>query len=480
MSVAWVVAAAALLLGTTGKGAHRTCPSLFHLPGDLMIEGLFPVHSNSTGQGGHSEGLLPICSGSFTTPSRLNPWGYTQFQAMRLAVEEINSSPHLLPNVTLGYHIWDTCEEDLYFQAVLQLGPGGDARAGYTRRVVAVVGPDTTKMTRLLSRILTFYQFLQISYNAKDQAFTDKKQFPLLFRMVPNENHEIRGLLSLIKELGWKWVSAVGRGTRASQPPVQTLIAEAGAQGICISYQGLLASRDGVLVSRSHLKKMIENMARAKTNVTLVLTGEDIAKRFFQVVLELRITGKVWIAPESWVLSEGISSMPGIETIGTVIGLTIKPVILPQFLPFVKKTLHCDPWNTSGGPFRPKDRTSAGSCYQHCMDCHSLSPEILDDVLNSRIWHWSFYSYAAIYAVAQALHQLLGCDRQGCLPKEVIKPGQLYEILAQVDFSLQNNTIKFSKQTDLFLGYNVITWSWTNGTPTPPNHRQLRRPEPEH
>nr|XP_020655651.1 taste receptor type 1 member 1-like [Pogona vitticeps] len=456
MSAAWVVAAA-LLLVSPGRGAHTSCPSLFHLPGDLMIEGLFPVHSNSTGRN-RSMGQLPVCRG-------LNSWGYSQFQAMRLAVEEINNSSHLLPNVTLGYHIWDTCEESLYLQAVLQLDPDGEhnSRAGYSDRVVAVVGPDTTDMTHLLSRILTFYQFLQISYNAKDQIFTDKRQFPLLFRMVPNENHQTRGLLSLVQQLGWKWVSAVGHGTQASQTSLQMLISEARAQGICVSYQGLLANRDWTLVSREQLKKVIENIERTKTNVTLLLVDNSVAQSFFRVVVELKVTRKIWIAPETWVLSEEVSNLPGIETVGTILGLTIKPVILPEFLPFVKKTLRCNPWNGLS-PSEQQALKNVGGCYQFCSDCHSLSLEILEDVLNSRIWHWSFYSYAAIYALAQALHQLLGCDHESCPTKEVLTPWQLYEILAQVDFSLQNNTIKFSNQTDLFLGYNVITWNWVNGS----------------
>ncbi|XP_072833816.2 taste receptor type 1 member 1 [Pogona vitticeps] len=402
----------------------------------------------------------------FVLPShRLNSWGYSQFQAMRLAVEEINNSSHLLPNVTLGYHIWDTCEESLYLQAVLQLDPDGEhnSRAGYSDRVVAVVGPDTTDMTHLLSRILTFYQFLQISYNAKDQIFTDKRQFPLLFRMVPNENHQTRGLLSLVQQLGWKWVSAVGHGTQASQTSLQMLISEARAQGICVSYQGLLANRDWTLVSRDQLKKVIENIERTKTNVTLLLVDNSVAQSFFRVVVELKVTRKIWIAPETWVLSEEVSNLPGIETVGTILGLTIKPVILPEFLPFVKKTLRCNPWNGLS-PSEQQALKNVGGCYQFCSDCHSLSLEILEDVLNSRIWHWSFYSYAAIYALAQALHQLLGCDHESCPTKEVLTPWQLYEILAQVDFSLQNNTIKFSNQTDLFLGYNVITWNWVNGS----------------
>ncbi|XP_053137302.1 taste receptor type 1 member 1-like [Hemicordylus capensis] len=346
---------------------------------------------------------------------------------MRLAVEEINNSSLLLPNVTLGYHIWDTCQNQLFLQAAFQLAPG---ELGCSHNVVGVVGPDSTDMTELTARIFTLYRFPQISYSAKNEIFTNKDLFPLLFRMVPNENHQIVGLVSLIKAFDWKWVSAVGSGTRASQASVQMLIQQASQRGICISYQGVMTA--DVAISRHQLQRVIENIQKVQTSIVLLLTGANVAEKFFKVVIELKITGKVWIAPETWVLSHSVASMPGIEQTGTVLGLTIKPVQLPQFTHF---------------------------------ECHLLSPALLAEILNSSIWHWSFYSYAAVYSLAQALHSLLDCRPEAtCQADKKFEPWQLYEKLSMVDFPLQNNTIKFSEQGDLSLGYNVITWAWENGT----------------
>ncbi|CAI5782689.1 taste receptor type 1 member 1-like [Podarcis lilfordi] len=456
MSVGLVLAA--FLVGHMAA-ANSSCQALFNLPGDFIIGGLYPVHSNSTERNRARPLQLPSCES-------LNPSGYAQFQAMRLAVEEINNSSTLLPNITLGYHIWDTCQESLHLQAAFQLSPHQWCRShqgGCSQRVIGVVGPDSAEMTQLTARVFTYYGLPQVSYSIKEEIFADKKLFPLLFRTIPSNDHQVSGLISLISAFGWEYISAVDSGTKASEKTVQSLIAKAAAKGICISYQGLMTADLRILESR--LQRVIENIEKARTNVVVVLSNAAITRKFFHAVTKLKIKGKVWIAPESWILTDTIASIPNIEQTGTVLGLTVKPVKLPQIVHFVGKTLQRSPSNKTDGPLLSEAPT-VEACSQSCDENQLLSPDALANILNSSVWQWSFYSYASVYILAEALHNHLGCSLQGCPASKEFKPRQFYEALYKVNFPLQGNTITLGQEGDLFLGYSVVTWSWENGTAT--------------
>ncbi|KTG45445.1 hypothetical protein cypCar_00008264, partial [Cyprinus carpio] len=70
------------------------------LDGDIILGGLFPVHAR--GERGAPCGELK------------KEKGIHRLEAMLFAIDLINKDPDLLPNVTLGARILDTCSRDTY------------------------------------------------------------------------------------------------------------------------------------------------------------------------------------------------------------------------------------------------------------------------------------------------------------------------------------------------------------------------------
>ncbi|KAJ8410720.1 hypothetical protein AAFF_G00186770 [Aldrovandia affinis] len=97
-------------------------PQTVYKEGDVVIGGLFPVHYQAPAPDLHFRQRArpsPCHDFSFST--------YRWLQTMIFAVEEINRNSQLLPNLTLGYALADTClAEGTTLGAALSLVTGKD------------------------------------------------------------------------------------------------------------------------------------------------------------------------------------------------------------------------------------------------------------------------------------------------------------------------------------------------------------------
>lgn len=91
-----------LLLGLLGLlgGAAATSKKLIRIDGDIILGGIFPMHEHEHKTGG---------CGAVKEEK-----GVQRLEAMLYALDEINADPKLLPNVTLGAVILDSCSSAPY------------------------------------------------------------------------------------------------------------------------------------------------------------------------------------------------------------------------------------------------------------------------------------------------------------------------------------------------------------------------------
>ncbi|NXP56882.1 TS1R1 protein, partial [Heliornis fulica] len=145
--------------------AAAATAAFFTRGGDYRLAGLFQLHVP-----GPRAATRPLVNGCNDAASFKNH-GYCLSQAMRFAVEEINNSSTLLPNVTLGYDIHDTCSEPANFHATLRaLARKGGQEVEvlpsfhrYEPMAVAVIGPDSTRLALTTAAVLGVFLVPEVS-----------------------------------------------------------------------------------------------------------------------------------------------------------------------------------------------------------------------------------------------------------------------------------------------------------------------------
>uniref|UniRef100_W5M3H6 Taste receptor type 1 member 1-like n=1 Tax=Lepisosteus oculatus TaxID=7918 RepID=W5M3H6_LEPOC len=431
----------------------------FRLHGDYILGGLFKVHVDRKFNHVHSKPEAVQCREFDFSAS-----GYQELQVMRFAVEEINNSTSLLPNISLGYEIYDYCSDFLNFMVAfdfLSTNFTGSLYVtkyfkDYQPKVTALIGPFGSTENIILSPVFMAYLLPVISHGASSILLSDKQRYPSFLRTIPSDRNQVRAILQILHRFGWRWIALIGGNDDYSRNGLQALKEEMSPYDICVAYESTIPTEGPAMGS------LFSNITILKINVVIVFASKVSAVPFIKAAISNKISDKVWIASETWSLNQQLLQDTQIHTIGTVIGITIKVVALPGLREFVHSTMTRG-WN--GTCVNSPHIGTWETCNQVCSECSSTDPQSIADEDPM----YSFSIYSAVYAVAHSLHQFLGCDAEGCRKSGTIIPYQLLQTLKNVNFTLNNRTVSFDKNGDPAPNYGIVVWDKT----LPLYHREI-------
>ncbi|OCT72888.1 hypothetical protein XELAEV_18035868mg [Xenopus laevis] len=136
---------------------------LYEKDGDIIFGGLIPVYLEPSN-------IKPdfATKPSWGKCNKLSIFYYLHVLAMVFAINEINENPELLPNITLGFRIYDSCFNEM--QAVngaLQIMSGGEKPipnyiCDMKSKVAGLVGDIQSSSSVAVARILGLYRIPQI------------------------------------------------------------------------------------------------------------------------------------------------------------------------------------------------------------------------------------------------------------------------------------------------------------------------------
>uniref|UniRef100_A0AAV2M3K2 Taste receptor type 1 member 3 n=2 Tax=Knipowitschia caucasica TaxID=637954 RepID=A0AAV2M3K2_KNICA len=378
---------------------------LFDLPGDILIGGLFPINDASSNL---SEQLKP----NDIECSSLDPYGLGLAIVMKYAVDEVNANPKLLPGIRLGYKIHDTCRQSsVIIRPTISFLTEKSTKVlsvqcnytDYETSVAAVIGPNGSEMVSVIGKLLGFFLMPQISHRATSDQFSDKSLYPSFFRTVPSDKWLVEVTVLLIKEFEWNWVAVVGSEEEYGQRGVQEFSKLAEKSKLCVAYQALIPVYTDPAPA---IEVIINNIKASNVSVIVVFSLSEPTAALFREVVKHQITG-VWIASTSW--ANRVFEIPGIQSIGTVIGFTDKMESVDLLVEYAQVLF----MKISKENLKPTQQEQSES-HNPCPQCWNLSVANISLMEQVGVKQAAFSVYAALYSVAEALHKLLLCDDKAC------------------------------------------------------------------
>ncbi|XP_060137325.1 vomeronasal type-2 receptor 26-like [Zootoca vivipara] len=167
---------------------------------------------------------------------------YQHILALVFAIDEINENPRILPNVSLGFHIYDNYyDSKMAYRTTLDLIFKSrhffpNYRCGIQKNVIGVIGGLSSDTSWCLANVLGLFKIPQISYGLFEPAINDGTKFSSFYRMVPNEDLQYQGIIQLLLHFQWKWVGLVTTANEAGEHFLQTIEAKFFKNGICSAF----------------------------------------------------------------------------------------------------------------------------------------------------------------------------------------------------------------------------------------------------
>ncbi|KAA0714813.1 Extracellular calcium-sensing receptor [Triplophysa tibetana] len=449
--------------------------AVVHKDGHIVLAGMFPIHSKGVEQ------ELNITSRPEQRTCRgFNMRVFRWSQSMIFFIEEINRNPALLPNITLGYRLYDTCglttlSQRTALSVVSQPRRKSSSGVCSTPSIPIIIGDSGSTLSMANSRLLNLFRIPLVSYFASCACLSDKHQFPYFFRTIPSDVNQANALARLVKHFGWTWVGTVGADDAYGRTGIDMFTAEVTRLGVCVAYRVIIPK----LPTQQQLQEIVRTIRDSTARVLVVFAIEEDIKPVVDEIIRQNVTGKQWVASEAWVTSTLISTTDNYPSLSGTIGFAIRRAEISGLKSFLESIQPlAKPYNPFAREFwetqfqcslntsLPFASTTEPVQYSRTCSGKEMIMEtqsIYNDVSELRV---TYNMHKAVYTVAYALHNLLLCQRENvsaftksCPDILNLQPWQVVEVLRKVNYTnIFGDLIYFDKNGDPVGSYDIVNW----------------------
>ncbi|OCT90627.1 hypothetical protein XELAEV_18019244mg [Xenopus laevis] len=357
-------------------------------PGEIIVGALLPLHIDRV--------YYPV---SFRErPPRINctifhSENFQQLQALIFAVDEINSNPYILQNITLGFQVFDSCnvlQKDL--QGTLQ------ALTGYSwpipnyrcldSTLTAVIGPYVSTPSVMLAHLLGLLRYPQS-----------------------------KGIAKLVLFFGWTWVGLLALDNDYGQVGIQLVKQQITKAGACVAFSETI-----VMSQPDRNAKHIVKVIKESTATTIIVFSLPIdLVPILEEMLRQNLYNKMLVGCHGWTASSLFSDGRYSKIVSGTIGLAFSSGTIQGFREFLNKA----------NPFKGIAKHWLKILWEETFSCQFLDTtnvtdpqevptkectgeESLENISNNYndvlSLRRTYNIYTATYIVAKALEDLKSCN----------------------------------------------------------------------
>lgn len=287
--------------------------------GDITLGGIFNLQSATSKQRDVLTYLS--CEDSYNSNVFLT-------EAMIYALEQINSDPQILPNITLGYNIQGTCENsvqnmlfglDSYIDtyALASTREPSDCLSFNTSAIspmAAIIGPATSSGSASVASLFRLQSLPVISYASSDPELSAKRRFPTFFRTIYSNAQQAAALADLVEHLNWTYLAVVGSDDSLGRQGVyQFKRAIWQKEKTCISLEKYLQEVDNPRSVVESLRTSTQANSNASINVTLLFMDWNSAYSILKEADKQNLTHMTWVGVDQWTSNMNMTSEAQLE-----------------------------------------------------------------------------------------------------------------------------------------------------------------------
>ncbi|XP_035381561.1 extracellular calcium-sensing receptor-like isoform X1 [Electrophorus electricus] len=429
--------------------------------GDFIIGGIFTIHYYTNSEQNTYTRLppQPQCSGSMD-------FRQLRFaRGMEFTIHEINNRTDILPGITLGYEIHDSCSDvQMAIKVGFQFANGLDSifnevnscSVSSAAHVTAILGDSPSTPTIGMAGTLGLFGIPQVSHLASCACLSDKRQFPTFFRTVPSDHHQAAALAKMVKLFGWTWIGAVRSDSDYGNYGMAAFLKAAQEEGICVEYSEAYYRTQ----PRSKLERVADVIRRSTSRVIVAFVNIAEMRFLLEELARQPLPPLQWIGSEAWITHPEFLRF---NTCAGAIGFGIPRSVIPGLREFL---LDLSPEQALKSPLLTEFWESAFSCslkgrmgVHNCDDNEDIRTlqNPYTDTSQLRVTN---LVYEATYAIAHAIHAVI-CNNTQCNKTIKFTPWQIYDQLKRVKFITKNGyQVNFDSNGDPSALYELINWQF--------------------